>query len=347
MIDFNKVPPDKLPILMAKFFMRGPLALLRNTTMQDVVAPVRETLVNGKVFRYYPTQLPLASWVDQRTMTEGIDNFNFGDFEVTQISDMFNLERINIKVSPIYPQYGKVLSTEEVLPKIHSDFPVDGSEIVEWMHDATATMVVLSSREEEYNTHSQIETSCGDANIPGVACRSIAFERTNGYSYDGRGFATVVTPMGRINIPKFSLQPLVGRDFIAWAMAGAPYGIQWKGALGQLIRLASEITQPCGFINIDGFVAPHFVLQQPDKKCEQAIVRMVVDSDRNQRMKITFRDPNDYTRVIDEGEIDIPSGRSTIEFIVASYPSVPPLVNQMQPENMTRTVLGSFETRAR
>jgi len=345
--NFSKVPPDKLQALMIKFFARGPAAMVRATPVQDLVAQTRQILVGETLLRYTPTQLPLAKWAAEnpRIMEQGVENFGFGEFIVRRITETFDINRIPIKLSPLFPQFGKVLATEDVLPRIQQEIPVDGTEIVEWMHDATATNVVMTAREAEYNVHSQFVTDTGDGYIPGVRVASMAFVRLRGYDYARRGYATVVSPAGEINVPRYTMQPIIGRDFLGWAYAGAQYGIQWKGVLGQLVRLADRITQAVGFPNIDGKVAPFFVLQQPDRETQRAVVRMVVDSDRDQRMRIIFRDPGDYRRVIDEGEIEVPKGRSTIEFVVASYPAVPPVVNHMQPEDGTKTVLNSFEVR--
>jgi len=346
-MDFSKVPPDKLIVLATRFFARGPVAMIRARPVEDLVAPVRETVVDGVVLRYHPTQLPLAKWAvqDPKAVEQGVENFGFEDFEVRQISEEFDIQRMDLEPSPLFPHFGKVLDTEDVIKKIQQEAPVDGEEIVEWMHDATAANVVLTARMVEYNKHSQVETRSGDANIPGVRTRSMAFVRTSGYTYSRRGRATVVSPAGRITVRRDELRPVIGKDFLGWAYAGAPYGIQWHGALGEFIRLANRITRSVGFPSFRGRVAPFFVLQQPGRKTKRARVRFVVSSSRRQRVKITFRDPNNYTRVVDEGYVEIPAGRSTVEFVVASYPSVPPVVDQMQPSNYTRTVLHSFEVR--
>ncbi|MCD6199216.1 MAG: hypothetical protein J7K15_11730 [Deltaproteobacteria bacterium] len=347
MEEYYRVPPNKLGPLMARFFARGPGAMVRAAPVQDLVAPTRQVPVGETLLRYHPTQLPLARWATEnpRIMEQGIENFGIGEFVVRRITETFDINRIPIKPSPLFPQFGKVLATEDVLPRIQQEIPPDGTEIVEWMHDVTATNVVMTAREAEYNVHSQFVTSTGDGFIPGVRVSSMAFRSISGYSYASRGYATVISPAGEINVPRGAMRAIIGKDFLGWAYAGRQYGIQWKGALGQLVRLADRITQAVGFPNIDGKVAPFFILQQPSRETQRAIVRMVIDSDRDQTMKITFRDPNDYRRVIDEGEIEVPRGRSTIEFVVASYPAVPPVVNHMQPEDYTRTVLNSFEVR--
>lgn len=343
-MDFSRVPPDKLPVLMAKFFGKGPAAMIRARPVEDLVAPIRATMVEGKKLLYHPTQLPIARWVltDRKIMEEGIENFNFGDFIVEQISEHFSLQAL--KPSPLFPQFGKAVATEDVVQRIATGIPEDGTEIVAWMHVDTATKVVNTAREEEYNVHSQFVTSSGDPNIPGVRTRSMSFRRIDGYTYNRQGYATVVSPAGSLNVPRLSLRPIIGNDFLGWAYAGTGYWCQWHGVLGEFTRLADRITQAVGFPNLFGRVAPFFVLQQPDRQTERARVRMIFNSDKPQRVRITFRDPNNYRRVIDEGWIDIPAGQSTVEYYVASYPAVPPVVNHMQPADGTRSVLNRFET---
>jgi len=346
-MDFSKVPPDKMAVLTAKFFARGPAVMFRAKPVEDMIAPVREVMVGDTILRYHPTQLPIARWAieNPRAMEQSLDNFSFDVFDIIPISEEFDIRKIDLKPSPLFPQFGKVLATDDVVGKIAQEIPVDDTEIVEWMHDVTAANVVTTAREAEYNEHSQFIVRDGDPNIPGVRTSSLAYRRVSGYTYRRQGYATAVGPIGSIRVPANSLIPLIGKDFLGWAFAGKSYACQWHGALAEFMRLANSITRPVGFPNIEGFVAPFFVLQQPDKQAQRVRVRMVFDSDRDQRVNITFRDPSDYRRTIDEGWIDIPKGTSTVEFVVASYPSVPPVVNHMQPKNGTRTVLNRFEVR--
>ena len=340
----SQVPATLLPRLQAMYMARLPRYAAARF-FEDLVAPVREAAVDGRILRYHPTQLPLARWVTPRVMTEGVRNFSFGRPEIRLITPEFDIRRIAIEVSPIFPQLGKVLATEDAVPRLREMAPVDRTEVVEWMHDSAAALAVMSAREVEYNKHSQVETRSGDAFIPGVRLSSLAFERVSGYTYWSRGYARAFTPVGTINVPRMSLTPIIGRDFLGWAFAGPQWSIQWTGVLAELKRLADRITSPVGFPNLWGRVAPFWVLQQPNRETRRAEVVMVIDSDRPQRMRITFRDPNNYTRVIDAGEIDVPRGRTEIRFVVASYPAVPPVVNEMRPEDGTRTVLNRFETR--
>jgi len=339
-----EVPEEIRRRLMAKFMARGPMALMRARPCEDLIAPVRVDRI-----RYHPTILPLASWAAAKpeAVERGVENFGFGQFIVRKITEVFDIRRIPLETSPLFPQFGKVLATEDVEQRIAQEVPVDGTEVVEWMHAATASNVVMSAREVEYNKHSQVETRSGDGYIPGVRLSSIAFSRIRGYDYWRRGYATAVFPGGSRNISRMSVGECISRDFLGWAAAGPQYGIQWTGVTAQVRRLATEITSPVGFPNLWGKVAPFFVLQQPNRETQRAEVVMVVDSDRDQRMRVTFRDPNDFRNVIDEGEIDVPRGRSEIRFVVASYPSVPPVVNQMKPEDGTKSVLTRFEVRSR
>ena len=340
----NQVPRELVPRLYAMYLSRLPRYSMVKY-VEDLVAPIREVAVAGRILRYHPTQMPLAKWVTPRVMSEGVRNFSFGRPEIRHITAEFDLRRIAIEVSPIFPRLGKVLATEDAAEKLRQEAPVDRSEIVEWMHDSASATAVMSAREVEYNKHSQVETRSSDGYIPGVRLSSLAFERVSGYTYWSRGYARAFTPVGTVNVPRMSLVPIVGRDFLGWAFAGPRHWIQWTGVLAELKRLASSITSPVGFPNFWGRVAPFWVLQQPSRETQRAEVRIIVDSDRAQRMRITFRDPNDYTRVIDAGEIDVPRGRSEIRFIIASYPAVPPVVNEMKPEDGTRSVLNRFEVR--
>jgi len=342
----NQVPRELMPKLTAMYLARLPkYSAVRY--FEDLVAPVREASVAGRTLRYHPTQLPLAKYAAEKPkiMVDGVRNFSFARPVVRLITEVFDLRRIRLEVSPLFPWLGKVLATEEAAEKVRQRVPADGTEIVEWMHDSAASLAVMSAREVEYNKHSQVEARSGDGYIPGVRLSSLAFERIRGYEYWDRGYARVVTPEGMLNVPRMGLIPAVGKDFLGWAFAGPKSWIQWTGVLAELRRLADRITSPVGFPNLWGRTPPFWLLQQPSRETERAEVAVVVDSDRDQRLRVAFRDPNDYRRVIDAGEIDIPKGRSEVRYVVASYPAVPPVVSEMQPEDNTQTVLNSFETR--
>ena len=343
MVELPPVPDDVKARLSARFFLAGPLRLVRARPVSDIIAPVREAEI-----LYHPTQLPLARWAARKpeAVEEGVRNFSFGLPDVRQITSVFDIRRIPLEVSPLFPDLGVILSSEKAEKTIAERVPVDEVEVVEWMHSAAAVNAVLSAREAEYNKHSQVEMRSGDAWIPGVRTSSMSFVRVSGYTFMSRGYGEVISPAGRVRVPRGSLVPIISSDFLGWAWAPPKNSwCQWYPALAEVRRLATRITSPVGFPNLYGRVAPLWVLQQPNKETERAEVVMLVDSNRSQRLRVAFRDPNNYTRIIDQGEIDVPAGRSEIRFTVASYPSVPPVVSQLSPEDNTETVLTRFEVR--
>ena len=297
-----------------------------------------------RLLRYHPTTCALPEWADRRVMTEGVRRFRFEPPRVEHITEVFDIERIGLEPSPLFPRFGKALDSRDVIGRVAEEYPVDGEEIVSWMHEATAANVVASAREVEFNKHSLYVSRSGDPYIPGVRLSGLYFTSTSGYRVRSLGYGRVVSPAGRINVPLGRGRDLITRDFLGWSAVGpSTFGIQWAGFLSQVRRLPNLITNPTGFLSYLGRVAPIYVTQEPPEEAERATVNIDLDSDMPQTMHFTFRDPENYTEVVDEGDVAIPRGQSRLSFPIASYPAVPPLVVQQQPRNGSRTVLERFE----
>ena len=348
MTDEFKTPLEDigLPDPLGRALLRGPRAVLPRRPPVDLpveVASVRTVGIPGKL-RYHPTVCVLPEWADRRIMTEGVRRFKFEPPKVERITEVFDIAKIKLEASPIFPRFGKVLDSGDVIDRVAEEVPVDGEEIVSWMHEATAANIVASAREVEFNKHSLYVSRTGDPYIPGVRLSGFGFYSARGYDVARRGYGTVFSPGGRINIPVNGARNIITRDFLGWCNVGPPrYGIQWTGLVSQIQRLANRITEPLGFLSLFGRVAPTYVTQEPPSATERATTNITLNSDRAQTVHFTFRNPENYTEIVDEGDVAIPRGQSRLSYVVASYPAVPPLVVQQQPVNGSRTVLERFE----
>lgn len=295
--------------------------------------------------KYTPTLLPdsVYRWANKKILADGVRNFNLRDIEVIRIDSEFSINRLNILPSPMFPHFGKVLSDEDVIDKVKEEIPVDDEEIVEWMQEATAVNAVLTAREVEFNRHSLIATKSGDVYAPGVYLSDMRFQSISGYTFYNRGYATVIHPHGSTRVNRGSCTDIIAPDFLGWA-ATAPknWGVQFTGVLAKIVQLPSSITQSVGFPTTLGRTMPLYTTLDPGGSTKRCEVRMLFASDRDQDMKIAFRDPNDYTRVIDEDTIRIRKGTNEVRFVVASYPAVPPAINHVQPAHGSKTTFERF-----
>jgi len=69
---------------------------------------------------------------------------------------------------------------------------------------------------------------------------------------------------------------------------------------------------------------------------------MVLSSNDRQTIKINFRDPTDYSRVVGTKQFDVASGQSEASFTVTAFPYVPPLISEIQPQDKIQTTLNSY-----
>ena len=296
------------------------------------------------ILRYHPTQCLLPEWADRRVMTEGIRRLSLEPPSVRLITPVFDLKRIAVEASPIFPRFGKVLEAEDVMVRVEEECPVDGTEIVSWMQDAPAAEIVASARQVEYNKHSLWDYKGGDPAAPGIRMGSLRFNSEPGYRVRRIG-GMLVSPEGSRRMPMNSSRDIITRDFLGWAAIGPAYGYQWFGFLSQVKRLANKIETPTGFMSYRGMKAPQYALAEPPEEQTMSTTEITLNLNRPQRMVLNLRNPENFTEVVDTSIIDLPAGECGVSLTLASYPAVPPLVYQMTPPSgvVNYTVLDRFE----
>jgi len=289
---------------------------------------------NGQ--RYRPTRLELPSWVTRDTMTEGVDSVDTSiDFNIERISSARPIDIL--RDSPLFPDVSKEFRTPNLIQEFTNRNPSDGVEIVDWMHQSAAEAAVLSGWASEYNENSQVTTATGDPTAPHdlIGVQDFNFEPTPGRNVASAGEATFNTPDGQVTIANNDAELVANPDNIGWGGVSAdPGSYQWNGKVAQFKELGqTPIENPVRFPQFGGYSLPNLFNQAPPEASEQAEVTFNLSSNTDQRVRIAFRNPNDYSQRVAENTIMAPEGTSEVTFQIASAPEVPPLVAEMEPEN--------------
>jgi hypothetical protein len=297
---------------------------------------------------FYPTvaRLPLWAKLPLSLIALAIANVRIEVKGVKRLREEFSLR--GLMRSPLRPELEVALDPAKLIDDIGALAPVDGTEVVEWMHVAAAENVVMQARIAEYNSlGSQLVGMSGDAYVPGVVVEDIWFEPVRGEDVRRRGYASVYTPRGSFSVPGMRKSTGVFSDLLVWGSISRIERIQWVGNLLKWRELAqTPVTQSVGFyMDSVGNVAPLFFLQVPPRRKLRVVVLQAYRSSADQTVTIRFRDPNDYTKVVSAIDIDVPAGQSEVTFTITSFPYVPPLVVEIQPEDRVETILDSYIVR--
>jgi hypothetical protein len=257
-----------------------------------------------------------------------------------------------------YPQVRLVdgylwMPVENIETKEHDGYvynlEVEGSNsyVVETMsvHNCAAENAVLQARIAEYNRlGSELAGANGDGYIPGVVVEDIKFQSQSGATVSSQGYAIATTPRGNFNVPSLKKAPGVFKDLISWGSMSYLGAIQFNGTLLKWKSLAeTPINQTVGFyMDTRGNVAPNFFVQQPTRPALTVTVTQVFSSDQSQTLKLNFRDPTDYSRIVGSKNVSIASGTSQVSYTVSAFPYVPPIVAEIQPQDSIQTKLESY-----
>lgn len=297
--------------------------------------------------RLYPTKVQLPLWVSTVGITAGLATLSVLDVEITQINPTFDLKflpqltRKNLMVPSIFPHLPAALNSATYVEMISAQTPVDGREIVEWMHSAAANYAMLLARADEYNRlGSRLLVGSNDAYVPGLRVDDSQFTSVSGTTVSTQGYGEVNTPRGTYRVPAGGKADGIFRDHLSWAAIPRITGIQWVGVLAKWAELArTPIRDAVGFPNAEGRVGPQYFTLASGRPAMRVNVRAGITSDKPQKLTITLRDPSDFTRVIANFTVDIPTGSSEIRFRMRAIPYVPPMVTQIYPQDNTQTRL--------
>lgn len=237
-------------------------------------------------------------------------------------------------------------NSEDAREFIAEEAPVDGEEVVEWMHYAAADMAVMEVFAQSVEDNGgRISFRSGDGYIPGVRESSsfyVISER--GSTVRSRGYARVRTPYGVVNVPVGGKKTIVFKDFLAWAALPWTGWIQFTISLLRWLKLPrAPITKKMPFPSSYGKSAPNFIVVSTRVPTPIATMRMVVTSDKDQKMVLRGRSTSDYTRTYFEKELEIESGEAEYTLILSAFPVLPSFVLELQPQDGTRTTLNKLE----
>ncbi|NVM24262.1 MAG: hypothetical protein HWN68_21090, partial [Desulfobacterales bacterium] len=250
--------------------------------------------------RVYPTTFRRPLWVRPVTLGTAISRLRVSDFKVRQISPTF--ERAKGLARSLYaPEFPLALRPGDLMERLRDEAPIDGVEIVEWMQISAVENIVMQARIAEYNRlGSEMLGGSNDPYIPGLVVSDIGFIKTLGSTVRSQGFAVATTPRGRFNVPSLGKLPGVFRDLISWGSISGVWSMQWLGSLLKWRSLAeTPIRETVGFYSdYRGNAAPNFFVQIPTRPALSASVRQRFSSDGNQTLRVNFRDPTNYSRVV-------------------------------------------------
>ncbi len=233
------------------------------------------------------------------------------------------------------------INSAEAMETIRSEVPVDGREVVEWMHYSSADNAVFDGMAEEYNRiGSELLSGSGDGYIPGVRVGDLRGQSISGSIVQSRGYGTVITPKGNFNVPVGGKTTFAKGDILAWAALPHVGSVQWLLTLLQWKDLArAPITNRIRFASSHGLVAPNFFLI-PATFAPIRTLRVGITSDNRQTLTIRGRGTKgSYENVLFEDKVDIDSGENEFIYNVFGFPSVGAFTLEIQPQDNTQTVL--------
>ena len=269
------------------------------------------------------------------------------EWEHKVLTDRFDLEKGLIRPGAFDWLVKPYVVDAEARERIAREAPVDGFEIVEWMHECAAANAVLFGVMEEYDRlSSRLLATSNDPYIPGTALSSdFKFKSEPARTVDGRGNSVVMTPVGTFNVPNEGSITMAKGGFLGWAAGTGIRGriIQWKGTLMRWLELASKpVSSRIRCANINGLIAPQFFNIPAPLAMPMNITTVVVTSDKPQTVLLRGRSPANYGTVMFDFNQSIPAGQNSILYRVLGLPRATAHVLQVQPQKGTATVIDSI-----
>jgi len=261
----------------------------------------------------------------------------------------FDLKR-GLSISPTLRWLPIRVNSAKLFEPLRENAPVDGREIVEWMHYAAADNAVFEGFGEEYKVCSTVAggsviSQSGDPYIPGVRVGNLRAESIRGSTVGSRGYGTVRTPYGTFNVPVGGKTLYAFKDLLAWAALPWVGSMQWSLTLLQWTKLArAPITGRVRFPSSHGRVAPNFFEISPRIPAPMCVMRIGLTSDKPQTIRMRGRGTKgSYHNVLFEDSFKIESGESEILYYVTGFPFVGAFTLELGPQDGTETVLDYLE----
>jgi hypothetical protein len=244
--------------------------------------------------------------------------------------------------SSLLPWVPVAVDSGAAMEYIAGEAPIDGVEVVEWMHYSASDQAVFGAMADEYNRlGSQLLSGSGDAYIPGVRVGDLRGQSIPGREVASRGYGTVLTPRGSFNVPVGGKATFAREDILAWAALPLCSGVQWCLTLLQWRDLAKlPVRERVRFASSSGLVAPNFFSFTPKLPVPLVTLRMGLTSDKDQRMVVRGRGvKGSYHSILFEDSFEISSGENEVIYNVLGFPYVSSFTLELAPSDHTRTVL--------
>jgi len=291
-----------------------------------------------------PSTFVMPIWCKGLVIGQAVRSFRVEEVRTRRVG---RFDMRGLMPSPIASRFPTALKPESLLPTIRKEHPIDGTEIVGWMHTSIAENATLQARIQEYNRAKPASYATGDATdprYPGLTVEDMKIQSDSGHTVRRRGYAIASAPEGNYNVPFPEKATGIFGDKLSWGSTSAAGAVQWNASLLKWTKLAeTPISEKIGFyMDGRGNQAPHFFAQAPRVPKPRVSVKQVFDSEEPQTIVVRQRDPTDYTRVISENNVDLDEGSNEVSYEVTAFPYVPPTVAEIQPEDNKSTTISSY-----
>jgi len=228
---------------------------------------------------------------------------------------------------------------------IAQQVPVDGVEVVEWMHYSASYLAVLDVFAQSIeDAGGKISFATGDSYIPGVRMDSWYARSEPGSTVQARGYGIVVTPYGNVSVPVGGKRTIVFKDALAWASLPWVSSVQWILNLLRFDKLPKPpIKSKIPFPSTGGLVAPIFINISTRFPAPIALLKINMTTDKAQTITLRGRSSSDYTNEVFEQTVDLDAGENEFTLAVLGFPAVPAFVLEIQPEDRTSATLNVME----
>lgn len=137
------------------------------------------------------------------------------------------------------PSRGKrFLTWTELFEAVKEVAPSDGVEMVDWMHEAYASNLIVLHTIESYNRYGGLfESNSGDPYVPGVAVSDAAFLSTPGSKVKSDGYAVGIYTSNYYGVPLY--KRVFSHDLIVQWLVTIVARTQWVGFIGRLRQAIS------------------------------------------------------------------------------------------------------------
>ena len=239
------------------------------------------------------------------------------------------------------------LPIAEAFERIVADSPIDGVEIVEWMHDAVYDVLFLDTFSNAAEANGgEIAFATGDGNIPGVKVdRDFYVRRERGYMVSRKGYASVIVRGVEVKVPAPGKKTIILRDFLGWAAVPKVFRIQFVADLLKCIKLPRAPVRDLPFpLTRACLKASVFVYARTRIPSPVVTMRLRLTSAEGETITMRVRSPSDYRVVWAEREMDVYDGVSEATVTMLSLTPITSFVIELEPEdNCGETLLEKLE----